>query len=822
MNWHQNTPTPHTRQRLRSPAQHTPAPSETEDRRHRVSVEGRLLSRLDGWREGSVSDFEFLPLVGQLVRWASGDPEAGPIEFYIPPGRAPEWLRYGLQTEQVSGGVVKVACALSHLDYVDENLRHAIVRACQQRPQQTPLAELGDPWLNLTSHGRLGPDATLPTFKSDGQRRLIRALDALDETKEFLIGCLPTGEGKSLAIHRLVVETKSLVLVVVPTVTLAIDQEKEAHGVLEAHDLPAELAYIGGDAGREGIKARIREGSQRLLFTNPESLRSLLPELTEAAREGNLGAVVVDEAHIVDAEGWEFRPAFGLLPSIIKALLALVPDSRRAPKIALLSATLTQATVENLIRLFGWEDRQAVLVGSLRLRPEPAYVQERVKVTEGQTPSKARRLRVLEVIPLLPRPLYLYSTTKVDVEHYRKTLEARGLHRVRHVHGGVDSNGRREVIREIRDQEIDIVSANKAFGLGLNVPDVRCVVHACVPESLDRFSQEVGRGGRDGRSTISWLVWAGEADLALARKQGFRTIAKQAGARRWGAMKASGVQAGSGRLWVRVDSDLKKNEKSRTWNLSTLVLMQASGLLDLVWGQPRPEGFDWEDLCVRVRDATVNDLNWIERTDEIRRAINEADRQGLQRFRQVLDGKLALECALQETYTLLRPDEGAIAPPAVRPNFADREPVLHWQRNPEVRKGRVRVLQVRTTLEAFVREHAVRLSGPLHRYRDWIVETSMDHDLLREVCHALTPEAARLVRFLERDSSEFEAALASRLPGPWLLLWTSPRLSWEDVVRLQESIGDGLVLCGPQVSASHPSRTLEDEMGSAWSTLDNL
>jgi hypothetical protein len=374
----------------------------------------------------------------------------------------------------------------------------------------------------------------------------------------------------------------------------------------------------------------------------------------------------------------------------------------------------------------------------------------------------------------------------------------------------------------MRDQEIDIVSANKAFGLGLNVPDVRSVVHACIPESLDRFSQEVGRGGRDGRSTISWLVWAGEVDLALAQDQGFRTVAKQAGARRWGAMKASGAQAGSGRLWIRVDSDLKKNEKSRTWNLSTLVLMQASGLLDLVWGQQRPEGFDWDDLCVRVRDATVNDLNWIQRTDGIRRAINEADRQGLQRFRQVLQGKLALEGALRETYTLMRPGEGEVAPPAVRPNFADREPLLHRPRNLEPRRGRVRVLQVKSTLEAFIREHAVRLSSSPHRYRDWIVDTSMDHDLLREVCHALTPQEAPLVRFLERDSSEFEVAFVARFSCPWVLLWTSPRLGWEDVEHLQNSIGDGIVLCGPQVSSSHPSRTLKDEVGRAWTTLDNL
>lgn len=780
-----------------------------------------MLSLLDGWREGAIGDFEFLPLVGQLVRWAAGDPEEDPISMYVPPGRVPRWGAFGLKVTGNQGGTHALACALDKIEHVGDDLREAIVRACRQEVLQTPLPVLGDPWINLTSHGRLGAEATLPRFKSDGQRRLIRALDALRPPNQVLIGCLPTGEGKSLAIHRLVVQTKRLVLVVVPTVTLAIDQEQEAREVLTDQGLPVELAYLGGDGAREEIRSRIREGTQRLVFTNPESLRSLLPALMEAAREGNLGAVVVDEAHIIDADGWDFRPDFGLIPSMVGALTEQVPKSKRAPKVVLLSATLTQATVANLKLLFGGEGREVILAGSLRLRPEPAYVREEVWAEGGASEEDLRRKRVLEVLPLLPRPIYLYSTVQDDVEHYLKELQELGMSRVRHVHGGVDSKDRRDVIQAVRGQEVDVVSANSAFGLGLNVPDVRTVVHACVPESLDRFSQEVGRGGRDGRATVSWMV-STRKDLVIARNQGFRKVLNDAGGPRWGALKASSQEVGSGRIWVRIDSDRKKNQRSRKWSLSTVILMQACGLLEVVWGQEKPEGFAYEDLCVRPVDATVDDGNWIEKTAEVRDAINTADRDAQDWFRRVLGGEVSLEEALQATYEFVGSGGARLRPPKTRPKFADRTAVLAGDQPQAQVSGRVRVLVADSPLPEFIRHRAEGLCSPPHRYRDWMVESALDHDLLVVACQALKPATAELVRFLELDDDEFSNAYRGQRHPRWVLLSTSRTLSWEYLESLEARLGEGLIVCSPDTQSPHPGRTLADELGQALTSLDAL
>ena len=817
--------TDYTRRRLESPlpGEDHVSPSSEEEALHKVSVEGRLLGCLDDWRCFKLSDFEFLPLMGQLVRWCGVHAESPPVALYLPPGRTPDWSMYGLKVTGRKSGAAILECALHEIAGVGEELRSAIVRACRQEALQTPNPELGDPWISLTSHGQLGEEARLPMYMSDGQRRLIRALDGL-RPGQVLIGCLPTGEGKSLAIHRLVLESTRLVVVVVPTVTLAIDQEQEAEAVLARHGLPQELAYLGGDSGRGRIKSRIKDGTQRLVFANPESLRGLMPALMEAAREGNLGAVVVDEAHVIDADSWDFRPDFGLIPSMVRGLTEQVPDSAVPPKSLLLSATLTQATIDNLKRLFVGKGRGVLLAGSLRLRPEPAYVRERVDASPGEgagdDASIRRRQRILDLIPLLPRPLYLYSTTQADVEYYHGELHRSGLRRIRHVHGGVGSGDRREAIRGVREQRLDVVSANSAFGLGLNVPNVRSVVHACVPESLDRFSQEVGRGGRDGMATISLMVFT-PSDRVLARKQGARKILKDAGGPRWQDMKAGAIQSGGNILWLPLDAHEKKSDTSRRWAMSTVVLMEASGLLQVEWGQTPPDDADWLDLCVRILDATVDRDNWTEKTDGVRQAVNRADEGALGLFRKVLDGEVPIEEALRSTYAIEAAPGDEIRPPAIRPRFSDRIPVMIGATvaPPCQNPGRGKVLLVEEAVGVAVAKMAKFLLKA--GYCDWLVDSPLENDLLLQGCRGLDDVGARQVRLFYRGDLEGDMP-GGRGRRKWLYFWSSDTISSEELDSLWQDLGEGVVVCQSTIESSHPCRPLEQELGSLLVTRDNF
>ncbi len=829
----ENRVTAFTRRRLRDSwtAAEQPAAASEENEQHEKTIEGRLLRDLDAWRAGKVSDFEFVPLLGQLIRWhqvedAADEGESadcGPIEVYLPAGKeALDWDRFGLEAVPLGRYTVELKCALHRMGGVGEDLREAIRRACRQELQTSPIPVLGDLWLNLTSHGNVGEKATVPTYKSDGQRRLIRALDSL-KPGQVLMGCLPTGEGKSLAIHRLVLEPgERLVVVIVPTVTLAQDQEIEAHTVLASRGLPDCLAYLGArsEAEKNGICERIRDGQQRLVFANPEALSGrLFGAITEAAREGTLGALVIDEAHTLDSDTWDFRRDFGLVPSRFRWLLGEVLSSSAPPKIALLSATLTQATIESLERFFcdhartdderEEERTRFVKAGSLRLRPEPAYVRTSFNGSDGE---RTRRDFLLKVVPLLPRPLYIYSTRVADVEEVSDALGEHGLRRVGMVHGGVKTEEREHLIRKIRSQDLDVVSANTAFGLGLNVPNVRTVVHACVPESLDRFAQEVGRGGRDGRSTLS-LMLDTPGDHQLAESLGRRKIlGGEAGGRRWRDMWVAKTSGAGGRHWLPVDADERHNDTSENWSKTAIVMMEACGLLRTHWGGARPDGADHDDICVEVLDGTVDEKSWGAKTDPLRNALKEADRCAHDLMARYLNGETPLQEALIRAFTLLDRDGEECCPPPIRPGFADRTSVhIGLEKSSgQVGSEPSQLLVVSGEPGAFLAEHVALFVAA--RYLDWCIQDPLDGAQLELAVRGVRVGDASRIRLL--DASEFDGV---RPPigdkRRWLGLWGDGPIDSGDLEDLSQRFGPGVLICGASTEVRHPNRSLEDEFG---------
>ena len=193
------------------------------------------------------------------------------------------------------------------------------------------------------------------SYRSPGQRRALRA--ALSAPRgSTLVVSLPTGEGKSLVFHALarigLGDGPGVTLVVTPTVALAADHEQSSRG-LGFND--PELAYRGGDSERnQPLLDRIRDGTQSLCFASPEAVCGALSDpLREAARRGRLRAVVVDEAHLIDSWGINFRPEFQMLAGLRQELLSLADASRF--RTVLLSATLTSDSIEVLHTLFPGE-----------------------------------------------------------------------------------------------------------------------------------------------------------------------------------------------------------------------------------------------------------------------------------------------------------------------------------------------------------------------------------------------------------------------------------------------------------------------------------
>jgi ATP-dependent DNA helicase RecQ len=441
------------------------------------------------------------------------------------------------------------------------------------------------------------------TYRTVGQQSAVRAVVSSPPGATTAIN-LPTGSGKSaVAIVPALLRPAMgrVTVVVVPTVTLALDQERAVQADYAPHlsGLPDRLAYVSAMAAneREAIRARLRDGSQHIVFTSPESLvGSLRTAVYRAAEAGHLHMLVVDEVHLVSQWGDEFRPQFQAIAGLRQDLLRVAETNGHPPfRTVLMTATLTTQSLGTLEVLFGRPGPFAV-VSSVVIRPEPAYWVMRC------TDEAERRARLLDAVAHLPRPLILYATRVADVAACDQQLRAAGYRRI--VRGTGESSGqqRRDAIAQLRGEwpdaagrpstRADIVVATSAFGLGVDQADVRSVLHACVPETIDRFYQEVGRGGRDGKASMALTLYT-ERDLEVARGLNKKTlISVERGFERWQAMLERAHHLADGRLRVDLQSrpaDLDQDSaENQAWNLRTLALMARAGVLTLEAEPPPP------------------------------------------------------------------------------------------------------------------------------------------------------------------------------------------------------------------------------------------
>lgn len=431
-------------------------------------------------------------------------------------------------------------------------------------------------------------------YQGFGQQAAIRTVLTSPDNSTLIIN-LPTGSGKTLVIHALsLYATKQkLVLVVVPTVGLALEQASRVAEVLNKAGLchGGDYALHGGqsEGEREQVLNRLKEGNQRILFCAPESaIGTLRPALFRLAEQGQLEAFVVDEAHIIDQWGAEFRPEFQLLAPLFSSLKECSPKGIRT---VLLSATFSESTLQLLKDAFVLEGEQAIEVHGSFLRPELNF---NVVKAPG---ANAHRDAVLAVVGSLPRPLILYATKQKEAESWRNELRDLGYTRVGLFHGGTPANQREELIRQWKGDALDIMVATSAFGVGMDKSDVRSVVHASVPESLDRFYQEAGRGGRDGYACWSWLIYYTEQFHLAKRLSQEKLISEVLGLVRWETLLKT--RKNSGNFFTVSLSALRRgvhrhSESNKKWNLQTLLLMQRAGLIRLFFPPSEPPKFEDE------------------------------------------------------------------------------------------------------------------------------------------------------------------------------------------------------------------------------------
>ena len=299
------------------------------------------------------------------------------------------------------------------------------------------------------------------------------AIRAGVEHRDSLV-VMPTGGGKSLCYQVPPLLTRRTDIVVSPLISLMKDQVDG----LQACGYPAEALHSGIDAaGQRRIEASAIAGEYRLVFVSPERL--LAPSFMALLEHLDVRAFAIDEAHCISQWGHDFRPEYRRLATL----------KQRFPRASVhaYTATATGQVRDDIVEQLGLSDPN-VLIG----------VFDRPNLVYRVLPRSDGPAQVLAVLDRhRSEAAIVYCITRKETEATAARLASHGIKAAAY-HAGLDPDQRRRTQEAFAEERIDVVAATVAFGMGIDRSNVRCVIHAAMPKSIEHYQQETGRAGRDG------------------------------------------------------------------------------------------------------------------------------------------------------------------------------------------------------------------------------------------------------------------------------------------------------------------------------------
>lgn len=393
---------------------------------------------------------------------------------------------------------------------------------------------------------------------------------------------MSTGGGKSLVTQAVSYKENGLSIVVVPTVSLAIDQKRVARKNIKSSDDNEIFYYYSGCNKLGEISEAIRNKTAKLLFISPEALiknEKFRELVNEANASRYLKNIIIDEAHIVVAWGDFFRVDYQCLGPWRRELMRVNPDLRTF----LLSATFKDDTVKTIKKILSTESKWIELRCD-SLRKEPRFI---MVMTDGY---KDKRRKVLNLVNLMPKPMILYVNAPYEAEKWKDYLNNFGYFNIRTFTGETKSEERLELIDQWSDNQYEIMIATSAFGVGVDKPDVRSVIHLHVPESPDSYYQELGRGGRDGLQSLS-IMCIEKDDVSKAFNHVSKVLTTQKLWGRWWSMYRYpdnmwkggeiAVFASTKPNYSRINYFEEGNDSDEKWNINVLLLLSRYDMISI-------------------------------------------------------------------------------------------------------------------------------------------------------------------------------------------------------------------------------------------------